>query len=176
MIFVGVDPGITGAIVSLSGDGKLITVSDFKQDASKRLDVHHIRNVMEAIVCYHQEADFITCLEKSQSMPGQGSVSIFNYGVTYGILFSSLSLIKNNKIVEVSPKKWKKEFDLNSDKKKGIIRTKEDSVNVAVQLFPSREELFRRPKKKEGFVLMHGRAEAMLIAEFCRRQYGNNKT
>lgn len=177
MVYCGIDPGQTGAIVSLSEDGKLITVSDFEKDDTGRICPLQIKRVIEAIRFYHEEKNYICCLEKSHAMPGQGTVSMFNYGVTYGITLASISLSEANiQIVEITPQSWKKEFDLNSNKKLGIVRTKEDSVTAAINLFPSRENMLRTPKKKGGYVLKHGRAEALLMAEYCRRKYGDNKT
>ena len=169
---MGVDPGKTGAVASLSKDGSRITISDFEIDPLKRIDTISLRRIFTAIRSYHEDDEVICCLEKSQAMPGQGTVSMFGYGVTYGIILATLDLC-DIKVVEITPQKWKKEFDLNSNKKLGIIKTKEDSVEMAIKLFPSREEFFRRPKKKEGYVLLHGRSDAILIAEYCRRLYGN---
>ena len=97
---------------------------------------------------------------------------MFNYGKFYGLLYAAL-LLGDVTIIEMSPQKWKKEFDLNSNKKLGIIKTKEDSVLKAIELYPSREDSLRRPKKngKEGFINNDGRAEALLMAEYCRRAY-----
>lgn len=171
MIYVGVDPGLTGAIASLSKDCKLITISDYAKDDSGRICCRSLLSSIIAIKHYHNYENIVCCLEKSQSMPGQGVVGVYNYGVTYGITYSTLKL-SGAQIIEISPQKWKKEFDLNSNKKAGIIKTKEDSVKKAIELFPSREDMLRRPKRGEGFVMMHGRSDALLMAEYCRRIYG----
>ena len=170
-VYMGVDPGKTGSVASLSEDGSRITISDFEIDPLKRIDSLSLQRIFDAVKSYHEDNDIICCLEKSQAMPGQGVVGMFSYGVTYGIILATLNLCDIN-VVEITPQKWKKEFDLNSNKKLGIIKTKEDSVNMAVQLFPSRKEFFMEPKKKEGHVLLHGRSDAILIAEYCRRVYG----
>jgi crossover junction endodeoxyribonuclease RuvC len=164
MVFVGVDPGLTGAIASLSEDGKLITISDYVIDKTGRICSESLLNIMMAIKDYHCDQKVTCCLEKSQSMSSQGVTSMFNYGVTYGIIYSTL---------KISPKKWKKEFDLNSNKKAGIIKTKEDAVDIAIKLFPSREEQYKRisSRSKKGYVIYDGRADATLIAEYCRRTY-----
>ena len=172
MIFLGVDPGLTGGVASLSGDGKLITISDYAKDDSGRVCSQSLSNIISAIKDFHGGEDIICCLEKSQAMPGQGVVGMFNYGCTYGITYSTLKL-SGAEIIEISPQKWKKEFDLNSNKKAGIIRTKEDSVEKAIELFPSREASLRRVKKSGGYVMLHGRSDALLIAEYCRRNYND---
>jgi crossover junction endodeoxyribonuclease RuvC len=170
VIFLGVDPGLTGAVASLSYDKKLITVSDYARDDSDRICCQSLFNAISAIKDFHSCGNIVCCLEKSQAMPGQGVVGMFNYGCTYGITYATLKL-SGVKIIETGPQKWKKEFGLNSNKKAGIVRTKEDSVEKAIELFPSREDSLRRPKKGGGFVMLHGRSDALLMAEYCRRNY-----
>lgn len=173
---VGIDPGQTGAIASLSLDGKIITITDFNIDSmTKRINSHHFSTVLDAILDFHETNRLKVYLEKSQAMTQQGVVSTFNYGVNYGILYGLLTArIPEIEVVEVNPRKWKKEFDLNSDKKAGIIKDKSDSVNTAIRLYPQREDMFRRLKKNgaEGYVLEHGRADAILICEYGRRLNG----
>jgi len=170
MVYVGCDPGKTGAIASLSEDGTLITISDFSFDDKGRISAKALLNIINAIKDYHGEPTFTVCIEKSQAMPGQGTVSMFGYGVNYGILYGVITCL-GYKVVEISPQKWKKEFDLNSNKKAGIIKTKEDSVNKAIELYPSRESFVRRLKKgkTDEYVLNHGRSDALLICEYARR-------
>lgn len=171
MVIIGIDPGQTGAIASLSPDKRLITVADFQLDECGRIDAAKLWDILCAIKFYHSGAEFKVYLEKSQSMPGQGVTSMFNYGVSYGIIYGVLKAYTFGAINEISPQKWKKIYDLNSNKKLGIEKTKEDSVNKAMELFPQRADMMRRPKKngKEGYILHHGRSDALLICEYGRR-------
>lgn len=173
MIFCGCDPGLTGAFAAISTGPDLITIYDFQKTPENRISPYDFKEHLDSIFLHHNEESALCCLEKSQAMHGQGIVSAFTYGITYGILYSAL-VISNYDIIEVSPMKWKKEFDLNSNKKLGIVRNKEDSINVAISLFPEQEHNLRTQKKKGGFILHHGRAEALLMAEYARRNfYGN---
>ena len=95
-------------------------------------------------------------------MPKQGVVGVFNYGIGYGAIRAALQ-IGMYPFQEITPMKWKKEFAL-------IKKEKEDSVAVAHQLFPN-APLFR-DKRGGGKVILHGRAEALLMAEYCRRRMG----
>lgn len=171
MIFLGVDPGMQGAISSLSADSKLITISDFPE-LNKRIDVLKFKVIIDSIRAFHGCEDIICCLEKSTSRTQQGVTSMFNYGVTYGILYSVLKM-SGVKIVEITPQKWKKSFGLISDKKIGKVITKEDAVDVAIELFPSRADMFKRmsARAKRGYVIYDGRADSILISEYCRRTY-----
>ena len=91
-------------------------------------------------------------IEKAQSMPGQGVSSMFKYGVHYGHLTGMLALLRIA-YIEVSPQTWKRVM--------GLTAEKADSRAMAQKLFP--EAALSRKRD-------HGRAEALLLAEFGRRQ------
>ena len=87
-------------------------------------------------------------IERVSSMPKQGVASTFKFGVAYGIIQGVVGAL-NIPVQFVTPTKWKKHFGLSADK--------EESRARALQLWPSRSELFARKKD-------HGRAEAALLA------------
>lgn len=91
-------------------------------------------------------------IEKAQAMPGQGVTSMFKYGMHYGHLTGMLALLRIP-YVEVSPQTWKRVM--------GLTAEKADSRAMAQKLFPEAS----LSRKKD-----HGRAEALLLAEFGRRQ------
>lgn len=91
-------------------------------------------------------------IEKSQAMPGQGVSSMFKYGMHYGHLTGMLALLRIP-YIEVSAATWKRVM--------GLTAEKADSRTMAQKLFPEAS----LSRKKD-----HGRAEALLIAEFGRRQ------
>ena len=61
-------------------------------------------------------------------MPGQGVVSMFNFGQNYGFIQGVLKAY-NIPFELVPPAKWKKEFSVTSDKN--------TSIEVAKRLFPN---------------------------------------
>ena len=85
-------------------------------------------------------------IEKSQAMPGQGSVSMFSYGTGYGIIRGICSGLRLSYTL-VHPATWKRAMmkDMDKGKDAAIVRAK--------QLFPDADI-----KKKDG------RAEALLLA------------
>jgi len=184
IVFMGLDPGVTGAICSVSSDGSKMTISDFPLEGDstkgrtkgtgKKIQAQGISNIIKTIADYNNvKIKDIKCyIEKSQAMVGDGGVSGFNYGVNYGILFAVLSM-SGVTFSEITPRKWKTEFGLLNNKKLGIIKDKADSVYMAAEIFPSRKDFFMRESKraKLGYVLNHGRSDAMLIAEYCRRSH-----
>ena len=101
-------------------------------------------------------------LEKVNAMPGQGVVSMFNFGQNYGFI---QGVLKAHEIPYelVTPQKWKKEFSCTSDKN--------TSIEVCKRLFPnvSLKATDRCKKDHDGI------AEALLIAEYGRRHYNYNE-
>lgn len=90
-------------------------------------------------------------------MPGQGVVSMFNFGHNLGFIEG---VIRANDIPYqlVPPQTWKKEFSLNSDKQK--------SIEVCQKLFPDVNLLPTERSRKPS----DGIAEALLMAEYARRK------
>ena len=82
---------------------------------------------------------------------------MFHFGVIFGWLKGVLDLGEIS-YQEIRPQTWKKEFGLNSDKKK--------SIDVCRQLFPD-VELKRTPKCR---IPHDGIAESLLMAEYARRK------
>jgi len=154
---MGVDPGAKGAFAFIK-DSFDPVVFDYTDD------LELIKNIILTVkpdVCY---------LEKVHSMPGQGVVGVFGFGVNYGTWKGLLAGVCP--VIDVSPKKWQKELNIIPEKleTKNIIgrelnrvkavnkrMRKEASLNLARQKFPHLE---LHLKKHEG------RAEALLITLF----------
>lgn len=140
MVYIGIDPGKSGGIAVI-GDG-LIEVREYTDDWLKEVCRRH--------------KDSKCIIEKVGAMPGQGVVSMFNFGKSYGYI---LGVIEANGISYeiVPPQKWKKEFSVTGDKN--------TSIAVCKRLFP-KVLLFRTQKCKKEH---DGMAEALLMAEYGRR-------
>lgn len=150
MIAIGIDPGKSGAMAVITTDENnkpfRIRVIPFEETAYRDL----IATCVDArVVC---------CLEKVGAMPGQGVVSMFNFGRNLGLIEG---LLQANKIAYqlVPPQTWKKEFTLSSDK--------QSSIDVCKRLFPHTNLLATPRSRKES----DGMAEALLMAEYARRHF-----
>lgn len=86
-------------------------------------------------------------------MPGQGVTSMFHFGKSAGYIEGVLKT-KGIPFDLISPQKWKKQYDLHSDKEK--------SIAVCKELFPDVNLLRTSRCKKES----DGMAEALLIANY----------
>lgn len=147
-VSIGIDPGKTGAIAVMDDDG-ILCLEQFNVD--KYVDV------LSYVGMSTSAKDIKVCLEKVGAMPGQGVVSMFNFGHNLGVIEGILSALRIPYQL-VPPQTWKKEFSLTGDKAK--------SIEVCKKLFPwvdlRATERSRKPSD--------GLAEALLMAEYARRK------
>ncbi len=146
---IGIDPGFSGAIAYVDKYGN-VDVIDMPIIKGKKneLDGGAIRSFLHR---YNYDMAFI---EKAQSMPGQGISSTGRYMEGYGRIRGICEGMKIPYTL-VHPRTWKRIMmaDMPKDKGQSIVRVK--------QLFPEID----LPRKKD-----HGKADAILIAEYGRRQ------
>lgn len=144
-LFIGIDPGKNGGIA-------YIDTKDNISGAEPYSDKALISLCSEA-----KYSEVICCLEKVGAMPGQGVVSMFNFGASVGYIKGVLEAFRIP-YQEISPQKWKKEFGLTSDKAK--------SAEICGKLFPD-VSLLATPRSRKPH---DGMAEALLMAEYARRK------
>jgi crossover junction endodeoxyribonuclease RuvC len=141
-IIMGVDPGISGA------------VAFYFPMVSSRIAVDDVPvaggeiNATELARLIRIHRPTLAVMERVSAMPGQGVVSMFNFGRSYGDVRGTISAL-GIPLHFVTPQKWKKHFGLSSDKEECRMR--------AIRMFPAVAESFKLKKH-------HGRAEAALIA------------
>ena len=140
---LGCDPGLSGAIAVYFPDHpNVIAIHDMPVDG-KSVDGYELAKIIRQ---YNPEVAFV---EKVHSMPNQGVASTFTFGESYGAAKGVLSAL-NIPIELVTPRQWKKEFELTSDKN--------ESLELARMFWPDSDK-FKRKKD-------NGRAEAALIAMY----------
>lgn len=153
MIFIGIDPGLSGAIAALyPSTGETVvdmpTIDLSKTGFVKRaVDVNGLARVLGVYSGFSKCQVFI---ERVNAFPGQGVASMFSLGMSYwgaaGVC-AGLGLPFHL----VGPAEWKGHFKLNKDK--------ELSRGLASRLYPGVD----LSRKKD-----HGKAEALLIARYGR--------
>ncbi len=148
MIYVGVDPGFSGAWGMVDHHGKYVSCGDMLHD-DKYIDSRMVHAEM-AQALDKQDAEFV--IEFVHAMPQQGVSSTFKFGMAYGAAIAILQRFKSP-FHAVPPRVWKKAMGLDSDKAK--------SLDMARELWPLAPLL----RKKDN-----GRAEALLMAEWLRRE------
>ena len=148
MIYLGIDPGKSGAFAFLSDNG-FASVYAFDEAA-------FISNLRLYTRLKPEEIQLKCMLEKVGAMPGQGVTSMFSFGMNYGWIQGVLTA-EGVSYELVTPQKWKKEF--------GVTADKNTSIEVCKRLFPGVNlKRTERCKKDDD-----GIAEALLLAEFARR-------
>lgn len=158
MLCVGIDPGITGAVAAVSDTEVIAFIRDtpvIEVKVGKSRKLQYLPSEMAKIFWDRNPADLHVYIEKVSAMPGQGVTSMFGFGKGYGIWIGVLAALKIP-YTEVAPQTWKKVL-MNG------MREKDDGRIRAMQLFPSHSGDLARKKDI-------GRADALLIAEYGRRQ------
>lgn len=147
-VFIGIDPGKNGGIAAICIEDNFIYTKPYSDELLRK---------MSGALYFSTSHRAICCLEKVGAMPGQGVVSMFNFGQSVGYIKGVLEsfLIPYQ---EITPQKWKREFGLSSDKAA--------SAEVCRKLFPE-VELLATPRSKKPH---DGMAEALLMAEYARRK------
>ena len=148
-LYLGVDPGLGGALAFFSTDTNCLDVYDMptfsvlvKGKPRRKLD----RKALHGILASRPSGYAV--LELVHAMPRQGVTSAFTFGEVYGA--TAQCLVSNSwDILHVLPRVWKGHFGLSADK--------DASRALATAKFPMHADLFERKKND-------GRAEAALMA------------
>ena len=156
-IYLGIDPGISGAIAIISETGKQ-AVFDFEDEAViqklKDVDIQSWMIKATALV------------ELVHAHPKQGVKSTFAFGKNFGQWIGRLEAL-SIPFNFIDPRRWQnvmfgstpKQYMVRKGKK--VMDTKSMSLTTARQMFPAMSARLMRKKD-------NGRADALLIAEYCR--------
>jgi crossover junction endodeoxyribonuclease RuvC len=150
--YIGIDPGKMGSVTILDHEGKLLALCPTPVVEKE----YAMRQMNDILVGFKQDAFAI--IERAQAMPGQGVVSMFNFGKGYGLWLMALE-ISNIPYQIVHARTWTRVM-LDGAPGEG----KERALHVARKLFPTWE-----PKKK----LEYQYADSILLAEYGRRIHGS---
>ena len=147
-VYIGIDPGANGAMAVIQQD-------DVYGFPFKQISMTLISSMLEDC------SDKRTChalIELVHAMPGQGVTSMFNFGHNFGML-EGLLIGAGIPYDRVTPQKWQKEFGLYKLPDETKTAKKNRHKELAQELFPTLK-------------VTHATADALLIAEYCRRTYG----
>ncbi len=155
-LFIGIDPGLSGALAFRSGEEMsvlpmpVLTITKSK-GVRRVLDLTALANIIDDKT--KNAARVSVFIERVASMPKQGVASMFSFGESYGAI---KGIIAANflPMTLVTPRTWKSKLKVSSNK--------DDARYRASQLMPRFAHLWTRRKDD-------GMAEAALIA-----LYGQN--
>lgn len=156
MIFIGIDPGQTGAVAMIcNGDVSTWDTPTTITKKGKKNRTEYLPAQMSGILSDMTGSPEVHAfIEKVHSMPGQGVASSFNFGTGFGLWLGILAGLQVPYTL-VTPQAWKKALMQGmADKDAARIRAQE--------LFPCAAGMLSRKKDI-------GRADALLIAEHGRR-------
>lgn len=153
MIWIGIDPGQKGGYSVISKLETEQAVFAYPWDDS--YFAMEMASLMQM-----KEHGIVAAVEKVGARPGQGTVSMFNFGKSAGYIEGVLSAL-GIPYQLVPPNKWKKEFSL-------IGQDKQASIVTCRKLFPELD-LKRTERCRTD---SDGKAEATLLAEYARRHFG----
>jgi len=156
-VWLGIDPGLKGAIALLTNDG-LQAVFDMPtaserhgKESRSSVCAHSLRDILLNMQHTHGKIR-VAVVERVGAMPKQGVTSSFRFGYGAGQVEGVLAaLCVPTEFVR--PQTWKKQLGLGSDKAQ--------SLTLARAKWPYSESFTL--KKHDG------RAEAALLAEYGRR-------
>jgi len=153
-LYLGVDPGLPGALAFLDPDEGHLHVLDMpvmevsrngktKREVSPPL----LANILNAI----EGTDVIAVVERVGAMPGQGVTSVFSFGRSLGIIEGALAACQISMTL-IQPQVWQKAA--------GVRGGKDGARQRACELFPNYAGLFALKKHD-------GRADAACMAWFA---------
>lgn len=148
--YLGIDPGKTGAVALITNEGAH-EILDYPGDPS--LIVDRFREW----ILNHEIT--MAALEKVGARPGQGVVSMFTFGRNLGAWEGIIAAFEIPFMMP-TPRQWQKGI---VDRKAGRD-SKERSLNTARRLFPDADLSLKKH---------HGRADALLLAFWAKRQWMN---
>jgi crossover junction endodeoxyribonuclease RuvC len=159
MKFIGIDPGVNGAVAVLTEDhAKVFDIPTFwVTKGQKRRQAYDLPAFFTLLARLTVSGVVAVTVEDVHAMPGQGVTSMFSMGYGVGLIHGHLTALRIP-FELVTPQRWKKEMlagVATKDKKAAYVK--------ASRLFPH-IDLGRRSDQ--------GRAEALLIAEYGRRTHG----
>jgi hypothetical protein len=151
-MFMGVDPGESGAFAIIDNNNTILELHDWPGDEIALADL--ILSIMSEIK--GAGYSLVAAIEKVHSMPKQGVASSFKFGTNFGIWRMGMAMAKIP-FYTPPPQQWQK----------GILHKAQDkkpALAAAGRLFPKAELYGPRGGGKDG------RADALLIAYWCKNQ------
>lgn len=157
--YIGIDPGKEGAVAVIYPDNSVElfdTPIDVVKKGKKHKTVYMPALMANLIAAIKDKSNHNCCvyIEEVHAMKGQGVTSCFDFGTGYGLWLGIVAALMIP-CIGFTPQRWKKEIMQG-------ISDKEAARLMAHKLFPNYSDKMALKKH-------HGRAEALLIAEYARR-------
>lgn len=150
MIYIGIDPGLHGAIAILEGK-KVRGLFDMPL-TDGTYDPREIYGLL--LDAYNGSVGKVIGIEAVYRFP--------KISMGFGLLVGVASVVPHSTVIKIPPRRWQKWH--------GIKKADKDlSRELAIKLFPMYADRLARK-------MDHNRAEALLIAYYTRRVHKNDRT
>jgi crossover junction endodeoxyribonuclease RuvC len=152
MRILGIDPGLSGGLCILDTERDTVDVFDIPtrgEEKQREVDGLVVLRWITRGGIIHRAV-----VEGVGARPGEYVGAAFRFGMAYGALRGIVRSL-DIPLATVTPQVWKKFFSLKGP-------DKEQSRLLAIRMYPGAEAALKRKKD-------HGRAEAILIANFGLR-------
>lgn len=158
MIFIGIDPGLSGALAFWEPSTRALAIFDMptidvirSNKKRRQIDTALLLSHLSAKTERLMRTDMRAAIELSGVRPGEGAVGAHRNGINWGVAYMALVALKIPHEI-VSPQMWKHQMRAPADKTSARLR--------ASELMPEHAGMW--PLKKHD-----GRAEAAMIAMWC---------
>lgn len=159
MIFVGIDPGLEGAVAWIDGERKTIEVRDCPLESKGVYDYMAMRDLLSNIVSVRM----VVTMEKVGAMPTDARRAAFTFGIGYGAWLALVNGVLRVRPNLVTPRSWK--YSMLA----GVANNKKMEAKVCEQIFKG-YQISRMLYGPMGG-LRDGRVDALLLAEHGRRHF-----
>lgn len=199
-IFIGIDPGVNGAVAALIGNQAIIfptpTIIIKKNNKNKKqLDSKKMFDILNQF----KGQNVKLALEQVSARPGEGTVSSFSFGFGYGLWYMA-SVACGFDMINVRPQIWRNYYEKEySGKEMLLLKENMSALKAKSKVLKGKNDINKikdeikalnykikklnknnsreiagnlYPDVKEHFskVSDDGKAEAVLIARYCSLQ------
>jgi len=166
MIYLGIDPGLSGAVASIGDAGELHIVDTpiLKVGKKNEMDTKAASEILRGMrvtggnkswSAPGTSSQVICAIERVHAFRGQGVTSVWTFAQNFGEWLGILGCLRIPHEL-VTPQAWKRVM-MN-----GMPKEKDASIQRVHQLFPEADVTLKKH---------HGRADALLLAEYIRREF-----
>ena len=160
MLFMGIDPGLHGAVAWIDGERREVHVQDCPL-VDGEYNYRDMWGLLLKVIGLEVPPPHVT-MEKVHALPTDGRCSAFSFGVGYGAWLAILGAMGRTPQL-VSPQTWKRTMMA------GIANDKKAEAAALKQRFQGHEVCSQLHGPRGG--LRDGRVDALWLAEYGRVTY-----
>lgn len=147
--FLAIDPGLSGGLVLLSDDDKIIEASAMPDST---------RGIFELLEEWNGRYHLKCAIEKQQARPGDGAASIATFFEHYGVLKTCLVLLEIPHVF-ITAKKWQNAMLLKRPSSYSYDKWKRRLRDHAKSMYPGDKRVTMKT------------ADAIILAHYYRKNY-----